>query len=122
MPIYRRVPKRGFTNARFRTDYTIINVDKLNAFDDGATVDLAAVIDNGLVSLNTNLLKVLGNGTIEKKLTVRAQKFSGSAAEKIRAAGGEVVVLDKRGNAEGEAAGAAGGSSNDGSADEGAQN
>ena len=122
MPIYRRVPKRGFTNARFRTDYTIINVDKLNAFDDGATVDLAAVIDNGLVSLNTNLLKVLGNGTIEKKLTVRAQKFSGSAAENIRAAGGEVVVLDKRGNAEGEAAGAAGGSSNDGSADEGAQN
>ncbi|MFT4539124.1 MAG: large subunit ribosomal protein L15 [Planctomycetota bacterium] len=98
MPIYRRVPKRGFTNARFRTDYTIINVDKLNAFDDGATVDLAAVLDQGLVSLNTSFLKVLGKGTIDKKLTVRAQKFSGSAADKIRAAGGEVVLLDKRGN------------------------
>ena len=97
MPIYRRVPKRGFTNARFRTDYTIINVDKLNAFEDGATVDLAAVLDHGLVSMNTAFLKVLGNGKLEKKITVRAQKFSGSAAEKIRAAGGEVVLLDKRG-------------------------
>ena len=69
MPIYRRVPNRGFTNARFRTDYTIINVDKLDAFDDGATVDLQAILDKGLVSLNTKNLKVLGNGDLKKNPT-----------------------------------------------------
>ena len=97
MPIYRRVPKRGFTNARFRTDYTVINVDKLEAFEDGATVDLEAVLSHGLASAETRLLKVLGNGDIKRKLTVRAQKFSKSAAEKIRAAGGTVVELDEQG-------------------------
>ncbi len=103
MPIYRRVPKRGFTNARFRTEYTTINVDKLNGFEDGAVVDLAAILDAGLASKSTDLLKVLGNGTLERRLTVRAQKCSKSAAEKIEAAGGTVVVLDARGRAEGEA-------------------
>lgn len=98
MPIYRRVPNRGFTNARFRTDYTIINVDALDAFEDGATVDLQAVLDQGLASMNTKLLKVLGNGEVSKKLTVRAQKFSKSAAEKIEKAGGTTVLLDKKGN------------------------
>ncbi|MEZ5979826.1 MAG: 50S ribosomal protein L15 [Planctomycetota bacterium] len=97
MPIYRRVPKRGFTNARFRTDYTVINVSALDVFDDGATVDLAAVLERGLASSNTPLFKVLGNGNLTKKLTVRAQKFSKSAADKITAAGGSVVVLDARG-------------------------
>lgn len=97
MPIYRRVPKRGFTNARFRTDYTIINVGDLAAFDAGTTVDLDAVLGKGLASLNTPLLKVLGNGTLDRGLTVRAQKFSRSAAEKIKAAGGTIVVLDARG-------------------------
>ncbi len=97
MPIYRRVPNRGFTNARFRTDYTIINVDKLEAFDDGTTVDLQAILDQGLVSLNTKLLKVLGNGKLTKKITVRGQKFSKSAAEKIKSAGGAVVLLDSKG-------------------------
>jgi len=103
MPIYRRVPKRGFTNARFRTEYTTINVDKLNGFADGAVVDLAAVLDSGLASKNTDLLKILGNGTLERKLTVRTQKCSKAAAEKIQAAGGEVIYLDARGRAEGEA-------------------
>ncbi len=98
MPIYRRVPNRGFTNARFKTDYTIVNVAALDAFEDGATVDLAAVLERGLVSLNTKLFKVLGNGELTKKLTVRAQKFSKSAAEKIEQAGGSVVLLDKKGN------------------------
>jgi ribosomal protein L18E len=97
MPIYRRVPKRGFTNARFRTDYTVINVELLNSFDDGATVDLAAVIAHGLASRVTPLFKVLGNGDLSKKLVVRAQKFSKSAAEKIKSAGGSVVELDERG-------------------------
>ncbi len=97
MPIYRQVPKRGFTNARFRTDYTIINVGRLDAFDDGATVDLAAVLDLGLVSKNTPLLKVLGDGELTKKLTVRTQKMSRTAREKIEAAGGSVVILDNKG-------------------------
>jgi len=92
MPIYRRVPKRGFTNARFRTEYTIINVDLLNHFDDGATVDLSAVLEAGLVSINTPLFKVLGNGELTTKLTVQADKCSASAQAKIEAAGGTVVL------------------------------
>lgn len=97
MPLYRRVPKRGFTNARFRTDYTIINVGKLEDFADGDTVDLQAILDKGLVSMNTKLLKVLGNGDLGRKITVRAQKFSKSAASKIESAGGTVVLLDAQG-------------------------
>ncbi len=97
MPLYRRVPKRGFTNARFRTEYTIVNVSALSAFADGDTVDLEAVLAKGLTSKTSDQLKVLGNGELATRLTVKAQKFSKSAAEKIRAAGGEVVVLDARG-------------------------
>lgn len=97
MPIYRRVPKRGFTNARFRTDYTIINVGSLEGFDSGSTVDLQAILNGGLASMNTPLLKVLGNGELTKSLTVRAQKCSKSAAQKIEAAGGKVIFLNKRG-------------------------
>jgi large subunit ribosomal protein L15 len=97
MPIYRRVPKRGFTNARFRTDYTVINVDALNAFDEGATVDLEAVLGQGLASRESPYFKVLGDGELKKKLVVRAQKFSKSAVDKIRGAGGSVVALDEQG-------------------------
>ncbi len=97
MPLYRRVPKRGFTNARFRTDYTVLNVSKLESFDDGATVDLKAVLAAGLASMNTDQFKLLGTGELTKKLTVRAQKFSKTAAQKIQAAGGSVVLLDNRG-------------------------
>jgi large subunit ribosomal protein L15 len=97
MPIYRRVPKRGFTNARFRTEYTIVNVGLLAGFTAGEVVDLDAVILKGLTSKHTNLLKVLGNGDLPVGLTVRAQKFSKSAVDKIRAAGGTVVHLDARG-------------------------
>ena len=97
MPIYRRVPKRGFTNARFRIDYTIINVDELEVFADGDQVDLALVLAKGLVSPLGPRLKVLGNGSLSRKLTVRAQKFSKSAVAKIQAAGGTVVQLDERG-------------------------
>lgn len=97
MPIYRRVPKRGFTNARFRTDYTVINVEALEVFDGGTVVDLAAVLAKGLTSLDAPLFKVLGDGKLTKALTVRAQKFSKSAADKIKAAGGQVVMLDPKG-------------------------
>ena len=97
MPLYRRVPKRGFTNARFHTAYTVINVDDLNSFADGSTVDLEAVLAKGLTSRVSGFFKVLGNGKLEKKLTVRAQKFTKSAVEKIQAAGGTVVLLDTQG-------------------------
>jgi large subunit ribosomal protein L15 len=97
MPIYRRVPKRGFTNARFRTDYTVINVDDLNDFADGSTIELGTVLERGLTSRVSNLFKVLGNGQLERRLTVRAQKFTQSAIAKIRAAGGAAVVLDEQG-------------------------
>jgi large subunit ribosomal protein L15 len=97
MPIYRRIPKRGFTNARFRKDYTIINVGALGVFNDGDVVDLAAVLAKGLVSKNTDQLKVLGNGELTVKLTIRAQKCSKSAQEKITAAGGTVLELDSKG-------------------------
>lgn len=96
MPIYRRMPKRGFTNARFRTDFTVINVSAFDAFADGDTVNLESVLAHGLASLNTPLLKVLGNGECSRKLTVEAHKFSKSAVEKIEAAGGTVVVLDPK--------------------------
>jgi large subunit ribosomal protein L15 len=106
MPIYRRVPKRGFTNARFRTEYTVINVGALDAFDDGATVDLAAVLERGLASRHTPLFKILGSGELSRKLTVKAQKFSHSARAKIEAAGGTAVELDARGGPAAEAGGA----------------
>lgn len=93
MPFYRRVPKRGFTNARFRIDFTVINVSALSDFADGSVVDLDAVVKAGLVGLEAPRLKVLGGGELKRKLTVHAAKFSKSAVEKIQAAGGEVVVL-----------------------------
>jgi len=105
MPIYRRVPKRGFTNARFRTDYTIINVSDLEAFEAGAVVDLAAVLAKGLTNPLAPLFKVLGDGALTKALTVRAQKFSKSASEKIVAAGGSIVRLDAQGREATEPAG-----------------
>jgi len=97
MPIYRRVPKRGFTNARFRTDYTTVNVSAFNALGEGTTVDLDLVVNHGLASKTTPLLKILGNGELSVKLIVRAQKFSKNAKEKIEAAGGTIVILDSKG-------------------------
>lgn len=97
MPIYRRVPKRGFTNRRFRVDYTLVNVEQLEVFPAGATVDLEAILAHGLTSRVSKLLKVLGDGELKKGLTVRAQKFSKSAADKIKKAGGTVVELDAAG-------------------------
>jgi large subunit ribosomal protein L15 len=98
MPLYRRVPKRGFTNARFRTDYTVINVALLEGFEAGSTVDLEAVLARGLTRKESPLFKVLGDGELTRALTVRAQKFTKSAAEKIRAAGGTVIELDVQGS------------------------
>ena len=93
MPIYRRVPKRGFTNARFRVEYTVVNVSVLDAFDSGATVDMEMILERGLASKTAPLLKLLGDGEITKSLTVRAHKFSATAKAKIEKAGGTVVVI-----------------------------
>jgi large subunit ribosomal protein L15 len=97
MPLYRRVPKRGFTNARFRTDYTVINVELLESFDAGSTVDLESILARGLARKTAPFFKVLGDGKLTRALTVRAQKFSKSAVEKIKSAGGTAVELDEQG-------------------------
>ena len=93
MPIFRRMPKRGFTNARFKKHYTLVNIESLEAFADGDTVDLAAVLGKHLARKTGDLLKVLGQGETNRKLTVKAHKFSASAKAKIEAAGGTVEEL-----------------------------
>ena len=92
LPLYRKLPKRGFYN-RFATVYSIVNVEALNAFEDGAVVDLEALTEKGIIRKEYDGLKVLGRGEITKKLTVKAKIFSSSAKEKIEAAGGKVEVI-----------------------------
>ena len=87
-PIYRQLPKRGFNNKRFATVYATINVSDLNRFEDGAIVDIQTLLDARVIRKSLDGLKVLGNGEITKKLTVKAAKFSAAAKEKIEAAGG----------------------------------
>ena len=93
MPLHRRVPKRGFTNI-FRTEYDVVNLDQLEGvFDAGATVTPEALREAGLVRDRTSLIKVLGRGDLTKALTVHAHKFSGTAAEKLAAAGGKAEAI-----------------------------
>ena len=92
LPIYRRLPKRGFTN-KWAKEYAEVNVKDLNKFEDGAVVDIDALLEAGLVGKKLDGVKVLGNGELEKKLTVKAEKFSKSAAEKIEKAGGKAEVI-----------------------------
>jgi large subunit ribosomal protein L15 len=91
-PLQRRLPTRGFVN-NFATRYTAVNVAALNVFEDGATVDTEALKKAGLVKKIGDGIKVLGNGTLEKKLTVKAAAFSESAKAKIEAAGGKAEVI-----------------------------
>lgn len=99
MPLIRRIPKRGFTNI-FRKEVEIVNLDTLDAFEDGATVDVDALKTSGKVRNRAQIVKVLGNGELKRKLTVKAHRFSKSAREKIEAAGGKVEVLESAGKAE----------------------
>ena len=92
MPLVRRVPKRGFNNI-FAKPLTAINLAVLNRFEDGAVVDAAALIEMGVISDCPNGLKVLSNGTLTKKITVKAAAFSESAKEKIEQAGGKAEVV-----------------------------
>ena len=93
LPLFRRLGKRGFNNARFRTVYTSINVSELNRFDDGTTVTPELLIETGVVKKVLNGIKILGNGEITKKLTVKANAFSNSAKEKIESVGGKTEVI-----------------------------
>ncbi|MGI6128257.1 MAG: 50S ribosomal protein L15 [Eubacteriales bacterium] len=93
LPLYRRLPKRGFNNHKFKKEYSIINVAALDRFEDGAVIDYDKLLECGLVNKSKDGLKVLGNGEISKKLTVRASVFSAAAKEKIEAAGGSCEVI-----------------------------
>jgi len=95
MPLYRRLPKRGFNNTRFATDYIEINVSDLEKFADGTTVDSAVLADSGILSVSkvNDGIKVLGGGELTKKLVVKAKKFSASAKEKIENAGGSALEV-----------------------------
>ena len=92
MPLQRRVPKRGFNNI-FAKEVTAVNVSALEVFEDGATVDAAALKEKGIIKTADNAVKVLGNGKLTKKLTVKLNAFSASAAEKINSAGGKAEVI-----------------------------
>jgi large subunit ribosomal protein L15 len=93
MPLIRRIPKRGFNNARFTTRYVAVNLDSLNQFDDGARVDVAALKSAGLANGPSDGVKILGEGELTKKLTVCAHAFSASAKSKIEAKGGACEII-----------------------------
>ena len=92
-PLYRRIPKRGFNNARFRTEFATINLSDLNRINDGDVVTPELLKEKGVIKQQLCGIKVLGNGTLEKKLTVRAHRFSSSAVTKIESAGGTAEVI-----------------------------
>ena len=93
LPLYRRLPKRGFSNAKFKIVYAVINLDDLNRFEDGTVVTPALLKEVGLVKKGLNGIKVLGEGNLEKKLTIQANKFSSSALEKIEKSGSKAEVI-----------------------------
>ena len=93
LPLYRRLPKRGFSNYDFKTRYAIINVSDLNMFEDGTVVTPALLKEIGFVKKQYDGIKVLGNGTLNKKLTVQANKFSKTAIEKIEESGSKIEVI-----------------------------
>lgn len=92
MPLYRRLPKRGFTN-RFAKEYAIVNVETLNRFEDNTEVTPELLLETGIIKKIMDGVKILGDGELNKKLTVKAHKFSKSAVEKIEGVGGKVEVI-----------------------------
>ncbi len=92
-PLFRRLPKRGFTNARFKKVYAVINLDDLNKFEDGAEVSPEILKDMGIVKNTLDGVKILGDGKLDKKLTVKANKFSKTAKEQIEKLGGKAEVI-----------------------------
>ncbi len=92
MPLYRRVPKRGFNNV-FRVEYAEVNVERLEIFNDGDTVTVPMLIEAGIIKKTLDGVKILGNGDLTKKLTVQAQKFTAGAKEKIESVGGKAEVI-----------------------------
>lgn len=93
LPLYRRLPKRGFTNALFKVKYATVNVGDLNIFKDGTVVTPALLMEKGIIKKELDGLKVLGNGKLEHKLTIQANKFSTSALEKIKESGSKAEVI-----------------------------
>ena len=93
LPLYRKLPKRGFNNARFGKAYAVVNVKSLNKFNDGDVVDCAALLTAGIINTVVDGVKILGEGELTKKLTVKAAVFSASAKEKIEAVGGKTEVV-----------------------------
>lgn len=91
-PLFQRLPKRGFTNIN-RKEYALVNLDKLNLFDEGTVITPELLLEAGVISKLKSGLKILGNGTIDKKLTVKAHKFSNAAREAIDTAGGSTEVI-----------------------------
>ncbi|OPJ60647.1 50S ribosomal protein L15 [Clostridium oryzae] len=92
MPLFRRLPKRGFTNI-FSKKYAVINIDRLNVFENGTEVTPEVLVSTGIINKVYDGVKILANGDLEKSLTVKATKFSKTAVEKIEAAGGKVEVI-----------------------------
>ena len=93
LPLYRKLPKRGFNNSRFGKAYAVVNVKSLNKFNDGDVVDCAALLTAGIINTVVDGVKILGEGELTKKLTVKAAVFSASAKEKIEAVGGKTEVV-----------------------------
>ena len=93
LPLFRRLPKRGFTNAMFKTKYAVINLSDLNKFENDTVITPELLKEMGLIKNKLDGIKVLGNGTLEKKLTVKAHKFSDVAKEQIEKLGGKAEVI-----------------------------
>ena len=96
MPLFRRIPKRGFNNANFTTRYVIVNVSQLGCFEEGASVDPKKLSEVGLIDSARDRVKILGDGELNRRLSVVAHKFSRSAEQKITSAGGTVEILQKK--------------------------
>jgi len=93
LPLFRRLPKRGFSNHRFKKIWTTVNIETLNCFEDGTEITPEVLVEAGIVKKFEEGLKILGNGELERKLIVKANKFTQSAIKKIEAAGGKAEVI-----------------------------